>query len=160
MTRKIHDDAFAYYVSLQEDRSYQLVAEHYGCSKRAVVKAASRDNWSGRLAEIERDARERMDKKLADAMVEREERHIKLARAIQARAARAIAGNELKSAMEGIKAAEIGVKLERMVAGQPNDRTAVTVEQVTKQEMERLLAPKDEPADAEKDDDDDAEEDW
>jgi hypothetical protein len=42
--------------------------------------------------------------------------------------------------MEGIRAAETVIKLERLLAGEPNQRSAVTVEQVTRQEIDRLLA--------------------
>ena len=63
-TRKIPQDAFAFYVSLGPARSYQKVAEHYGVTKRAIVNAAKRDRWQEQLEELEHtargDAREKM----------------------------------------------------------------------------------------------------
>ena len=51
--------------------------------------------------------------------------------------------------MEGVKAAETVIKLERIIAGEPSERTGLTVEQVTRQEIDMLLARDDEPEDVE-----------
>jgi hypothetical protein len=161
--RKIHDDAFAFYVAMGEERTYQLVAEHYGCSKRAVVYVARREDWSGRLAKIEEAARKRVDKKLAIEQGEVDLRHRKMLRAMAARAAQAIQEHSLATGMEGIRAAEITIKLERLIAGEPNERSAVKVEQVTRQEIDRLIAPVEvlpQPASDEGEDDGDAGDEW
>jgi hypothetical protein len=58
------------------------------------------------------------------------------------RAAKAIADHPLSTGMEGIRAAETVIKLERLLAGEPNDRSALTVEQTTRRELDQFLAPK------------------
>ena len=149
MTNRIPDDAFEYYVSLGPDRSYQSVADHYEVTKRGVVKAAARDGWTSRLEAIEQETRERLDKRIGDSLEEMRARHIKLLRAVASRAAKAIQEFPLTSGMEGVKAAETVIKLERIIAGEPSERTGLTVEQVTRQEIDMLLARDDEPEDVE-----------
>lgn len=158
MIRKIPNDAFAYYVSLGTERSYSAVAAKYGVSKRGVQKAATKEDWTARLAHIEAEVRERMDEKLGEGLEEMQTRHLKLLKAVSARAAQALRDNELASAMEGVRAIEMLIKLERTIAGEPGERVAKTVEQVTRAEIDRLVAPVDEPDDDDEDEADD--EDW
>ena len=170
MSARIPDDAFAYYVALGADRSYQAVADHFGVSKRGVVNAAAREGWQDRLEAIEASTRERVDQKLGETLEEMRLRHLKLLRGMAGRAARALQQFELNSAMEGMRAAEMVIKLERIVAGEATERSQLTVEQITRQEVDRLLVREDEepneesPSDAEGTSDDrtDAgtEEDW
>jgi hypothetical protein len=143
--KKLPDDAFAFYVSLGNDRSYQAVADHYGLSKRAIVGAASKGDWLARLAKIDREAQERSDKELAEGQAEIRTRHLKLLRAMASRAAKAIQEFPLTSGMEGVKTAELVIKLERLIAGEPSDRTTMTIEQVTRSELDRFLVRDDEP---------------
>jgi hypothetical protein len=49
--RKLPADAFEFYFGLGIERSYQSVADHYGCSKTAVSKAARRENWQAKITE-------------------------------------------------------------------------------------------------------------
>jgi len=155
MSHKIPDDAFAYYVSLQEERSYEAVAKFYGVSRRAVTKAAARENWSERLEKIERDARERADKKLAEAVSEVHMRHRKMLQGMAGRAVKAIAEYPLTSGMEGMRAAEIVIKLERLIAGEPTER--VDVAGTIKRECQTLLLKPGEEEDWNDDDSDAAE---
>jgi hypothetical protein len=46
--------------------------------------------------------------------------------------------------MDAIKAAELVIKLERLIVGEPSERTALSVEEVTRQEMRELLVVDDE----------------
>jgi hypothetical protein len=78
-------------------------------------------------------------------------RHRKMLLAMGARAAAAIQAHPLDSGMDGIRAAEAVIKLERLLLDKPGESTALTVEQVTRDEMSRLLTEK------EDDWDDDAE---
>ena len=136
--RKIPPEAFDYYASLGLDRSYQLVAERYGVSKRAVTDCASRENWTERLAKIERAVGERMDRRLEETLEQRRERHLTIIRAMQSRVVAALQKHPLKSAMEAMRAAEMAIKLERLVIGESNDRTEV-VEQIVKREYEQWM---------------------
>ena len=141
MSNRIPEDAFSFYVSLGPDRSYEQVGEKYGVSKRAVTKAAARQHWSERLAQIEAEAQATIDKKLADDIAEMGMRHRKMLRAIAGRAAKAITEYPLTSGMEGVRAAEIAIKLERVISGEPSERTAMTVASTTREEMQRFLKP-------------------
>ena len=139
MKRKIGNDAFEYYVSLGASRSYAKVAERYGCGKRAVSKRAVKEDWSARLAQIESDARKDTDKKLTEGIEEMRERHLKTLRAMNARALSGLKSFPLTSGIEAIRAAELVIKLERLVAGEASERTAVCVEEVIKQEYDRWM---------------------
>lgn len=140
MTRKMPDDAFAFYVALGPDqRSYELVGKHYGVHKKTVTRTAEREQWQARLEVIERRAREATDAKLAKDLHAMDMRHRKLLLGIASRAASAIQAFPLKTAMEGIKAAEIAIKLERLLAGEPTETRTISVEQVTRDEVHRFL---------------------
>ena len=152
MAAKIPHDAFDYYVSLGPDRSYQAVADHFGCTKRGVTKRAGVESWADRLADIEREARRSADAKLSETMAEQKARHLKLVRAMGTRAAQALQQYPLTSGMEAIKAAETVIKLERLLNGEASDRTAIAVEDVTRDEVQRLLRRAPEEEDAEDDD--------
>jgi hypothetical protein len=53
MNRKIPPEAFQFYVGLGPSRSYEAVAEEFGCSRRGVADCAKRERWQERLAEVE-----------------------------------------------------------------------------------------------------------
>ncbi len=127
MTRKIPPDAFEYYVSLGPTKSYRAVAERYDVTTRAVTKCAAREDWSERLETIEQDARERCDRKLGDAFEEARERHLKTLKAMHARALTALKQYPLSSGMDAMRAAEMVIKLERLVMGEASERHLKTL---------------------------------
>lgn len=139
MKRKLPTDAFDYYVTLGSHRSYQAVADHFGVSKRTVIRCAARENWIDRLAKIEQESRERGDKRLAETLDEMRERHLRTLRAMNARALAALKQYPLTSGMEAMRAAEIAIKLERLVAGEASERTELSLEEITKRELESWL---------------------
>jgi hypothetical protein len=60
---------------------------------------------------------------------------------------RAIKGMQefpLTSGMEAIRAAELAIKLERLIAGESSERTEVSVTEAIKRETQRWLVPKEE----------------
>lgn len=142
--QKLPTDAFTYYVSLGPARSYQAVADHYEVAKRTVVRTAEREDWSARLEAIEKQAREDADKSLAEDLAEMAQRHRKMLRAMASRAAKAMSEFPLTDGMQAIKAAEITIKLERLLAGEPTERTSVDIEQTIKREYGRWLERSDE----------------
>jgi hypothetical protein len=146
---KIPIDAFELYVGMGTERSYEEVARHYNVNKRSVTRAAHRERWSERLTMIQRAAQARVDEKLIGDIEEMKLRHRKLLRAMASRAAQAIATHALEDGMQGIRAAEITVKLERLMMGEPSDRSEAVIIDVTRQEIRELL----EPVDADQDDD-------
>ena len=149
MNGKIPDDAFERYVALGADRSYQRLADVLGVSKRAVSKCATKGKWGERLVRIEEEARVVSDKKLAETLEEQRDRHLKTLRAMHARALTGLKQYPLKSGWEAIKAAELCIKLERLIAGEATERPEVTVERVTRRELDQFLVTSDEVIDAE-----------
>jgi hypothetical protein len=137
--RKLTDDAFGYWVSLGAGRRYQDVADHFKVSLRTVVAAAKRENWAERLAKIERDAQVNADLKLQETVEAMKVRHSKMLRAMATRAAKGLQEFPLTTGMEAIKAAEMVIKLERLLAGEPGDRTEIDIKEVTKREIQTLL---------------------
>jgi len=137
--KKLPPESFAYYVALGPARSFQAVADHFEVNRRTVVRSAEREDWNTRVAAIEGEARRTADAKLASEMADMHLRHRKILTAVAARAARALQEYPLTTGMEGIKAAEIAIKLERLLAGEPTDRTAMDVEAITKRELRELL---------------------
>ena len=139
MARRVPQDAFDYYVSLGAERSYQAVADHNGVTKRAITKVAAREGWAKRLEKIEREARESSDRKLAETIEETRSRHLRTLRAMNARAISALQQYPLSSGMEAMRAAEMVIKLERLIIGEPSERTELSIEEVTRREMQTLL---------------------
>ena len=146
MTSKIPPSAFEYYVALGPGRSYRAVGERFGVSKRAVTKHATKENWPERLAKVEDEARVESDQRAVDALQEMNERHVKIAKALQAKALQALQGMPLDSARDVIRALDLGVRQERLVQGEPTDRQA-SVEEVTRREIQTLLVVESEDAD-------------
>ncbi len=144
VTTRIPPEAFDFYVGLAQERSYRQVADHYGVSKRAITKLAVREDWAARLQKIESQARERSDAKLTETVGEMRTRHLTLLKAMSARVVTALREFPLNSGMEAMRAAEMVIKLERLISGEPSERTELTVEEVTKREMERWLVVEDE----------------
>ena len=136
---KLPADAFTYYCALGDARSHQAVADHFGTTKRAVTKRAVREDWATRLEKIEAEARRTVDAKIAGDLVEMHLRHRKMLTAMAARAATALRDYPLSSGMDGIKAAGLVIKLERLLAGEPTDRSTVDIEAITKREIRELL---------------------
>ncbi len=139
MSNRIPPDAFEHYVSLGPERTHAKIAEEYDVSVRAVSKCASRENWTERLEKIDRDSRERTDKRLGETLDDIRVRHLKTLRVMNARAVEALKQYPLSSAMEAMKAAEVVIKLERLIIGEPTERNAMTIEEITREEIQTLL---------------------
>lgn len=139
MARKIPEDAFEQYVAMGGERSYQALADVCGVTKRAITKLAAKDGWSTRLMKIERAVREKGDRKMVESIEEIRSRHLKTLKAMNARAISALQQFPLNSGMEAMRAAEMVIKLERLIVGEPSQRTELTVEEVTRREMHALL---------------------
>jgi hypothetical protein len=143
-TRKIPDDAFALYVAMGHERSHQALADKLGVSKRAITERASEERWAERLEAIEAEVQARIEEKLKDELEESQLRYRKLLRGIESRAAQAIAEKPLRTCLEGVRALELAMKMQMLLAGQPSQRTELVVAATTKAEIDRLLERKDE----------------
>lgn len=144
MNRKLPFDAFDYYFALGPKRSYQAVAEHYGVSKPTVCKRAAHERWQDRLNDLESQARERSDQQIVEDLETMTVRHLKTYRAIQAKALEALRSMPISTAMEAVRALDTAMSKERVLRGEPSDRTEMSVEQIIKREYERWLGPEDE----------------
>ena len=149
MNRKLPPDAFDFYASLGTDRSYQAVAKQFGASKRAAQNCADREEWTKRLEKIERESRERADKRIGETLDDIRERHMKTLRAMNGRAIEGLKSFPITSGMDAMRASEMVIKLERLIIGEPTERNAVSVEETIKREYERWLTDSndDDPAD-------------
>ena len=139
MNRKLPANAIEYYVSLGPQRSYEAVAEHFRVSKRAIVNRAKRENWQRKVAELEAKAKTASEKRAVESLEEMNERHLKSLRVIQGRALEALRSIPLESAMDAVRALDIAIRHERVIRGEPSDRTAINLEDVIKREYERWM---------------------
>ena len=153
--RKIPQDALLYYVALGPGRSYEKVAKEYGVSKRAIVDHAVRENWQDRIAELERRARENVDAKADDTVEEMYDRHLKLIKLMQGKAVETLRNLPLTKASEAVKTLEITMKQERLLHGEPSERTAVSIEDTIKREYERWMVGGEQHTPGDESDDDD-----
>jgi hypothetical protein len=137
--RKLPAEAFDVYVGLGIGRSYQQVAQHYGVSKGTVTAMAKKDDWQRRLVRVEEKARSRADEKAVETLEQVNDRHLKIARALQGKALDALRSLPLEDAKDAIRALDLGVKQERVIMGEPNERSAVSVESKIEREYERWM---------------------
>lgn len=153
--KKIPSDAFAFYVALGASRSYRVVGERYNVSKQGVAKYAARENWTERLEIIEAEAQRRSEAKLVESLEEMRTRHLKMVKAMSARALAGIKAYPISSGMDAMRAAEMSIKLERLIAGEASQRSEVSIEEVTQRELDTLVRVE---GDDEEQDDDSEEE--
>jgi len=139
MAGKIPTDAFDFYFSLGLGRSYQAVAAKYGVTKRAVTKHATKENWKRRLEELEKRARESSDAKAVETLDQMADRHLKMLKIIQGKGLAALKMHPVANAMDAVRAIDIAIKQERLVRGEPSERTAVSVEETIKDEYQRWM---------------------
>jgi hypothetical protein len=142
--RKIPADAFQYYVSLGPQASYEAVAKHYQVTKRSVTKVAAREGWQARLEEIQRKAREGATEKAIETLEAMNDRHVKALRFLQGKAIEILKNSSLGSGIDAAKALELAIRQERLIRGEPSERSALTIEDVIKREYARWMVPDDE----------------
>jgi hypothetical protein len=148
MKRKIPSDAFDYYVSLGLSRSYQAVADRYEVSKRAVTSCARREAWQRRIVDLEAKAREASEKKALESIEAMKERHLRTIRFIQGKALEALKQMPIEAAMDAVRALTVTLREERVILGEPSDRTAISIEDTIKREYERWMVTADKGAEA------------
>ncbi len=145
MANKIPPDAFHYYLGLGPERSYQSVANRYAVSKRAVTKLATRDRWQDRVVELERKAREGAEQKALESLEAMNLRHMRSLKVVQGKALEALRSMPLATAMEAVRSLDMAIRQERLIRGEPSDRTAISVEDVIKREYQRWMLPEESP---------------
>ena len=137
--RKLPSDAFSFYFGLGPGRSYERVAEKYGTTKRAVTKRAAKEGWQERILELETKAREDAERRMLESIEEMNARHLKALRVIQGKAIESLKSMSLDSAIDAVRALDVGIKGERLIRGEPSERTTVEVEEVIRREYDRWL---------------------
>jgi len=141
MTAKIPPEALEFYLGLGSDRSYQRVADHYGVSKRAVTKLATRARWQDKVIDLERKACEGAEKRALESLEGMNLRHLKSLKVVQGKALEALRSMPLSTAMEAVRSLDMAIRQERLIRGEPSDRTAISVEEVIRREYERWMLP-------------------
>jgi hypothetical protein len=139
MASRLAADAFEFYFGLGAERSYDAVANNYGVTKRAVTKFAAKEGWQRRIEEIERTARIGVDQKLANSLEEMRSRHLHSLRVIQGKALEVLNSKSLDTAMDAVRALDLAIKQERLICGEPSERTAVSLEEVVRDEHRRWI---------------------
>jgi hypothetical protein len=139
MAGKIPPSAFDFYAGLGSTRSYAAIAKEYGVSKRAVFKRARNENWKRRLEEIEIKARDVAEKRTVETVAQMNERHLRAMRIVQGKALEALKQLSLESAMDAVRALDLATKQERLIRGEPIERTAVSIEETVRREYANWL---------------------
>ena len=138
MNRKLPSDAFEFYFGLGVKRSYQAVAEKFGVSKKTVVAHATTENWKRRIGERETKAQAEVEKKAVETLSEVKEKHLKMLEVIQSKALQALKQLPLETAYQAVRALATAIEQERVVRGEPGQRTAVDIEALIKREYQAL----------------------
>jgi|GEM_PF-2828193 len=153
MAKKLDDGAFEVYVSLGTERSYQAVADHYGVTKKTVVRHAKEGRWIERLQEIEAEAQKKVDERASETLAEMHSRHLRMLKVVQARALKAVQDYPLTNGVQGMRAIDAAIKLERLIRAEPNeqdqDRQAQDLAHKVRNFVGQLMAsvPKEPPID-------------
>jgi len=137
--RKIPPDAFSFYFGLGPGRSYQRVADEYQVSKRSVVNLALKEDWRGRLEEIEEKARSQASERALETLEEMNERHLKGLRLLQAKALEALRKFPIETALQAARSLESSMREERRIRGTPGESEGASVEDTIRREYERWM---------------------
>src|SRR4030095_7977527 len=136
MSRKIPENAFELYAAMGERRSYQAIADRFAVSKRSVVKRAIAEHWQDRLVRVEATAHQKVDAKAAETLEVMNSRHLRIVQAIQAQALDALGSAPLRTACDAVRALELSIRQERLIRGEPSDRTVLSIEEVIRKEYQ------------------------
>ena len=139
MKRRIPPNAFDAYLAMGTGRSYQALANKFSVSKQAITKLARKEDWQRKLEEVEDKVRSDSLDQAIDVLGEMNERHLKVVRVIQGKALRTLQDLPLRSGMDAVRALEIAIRQERLIRGEPSERTATSVEDATRREMQRWM---------------------
>src|SRR5688572_27623752 len=135
---RIPPGAYEAYLEQGAERSYQALADRYGCSKTAIVKKAKKERWQERIAEIERKARERAEEKAVDELEAVRQRQLKESRFLLARSLQVLKSQPPERGIRAAAAINIAWKHELLLLGEPTERQA-NVEELIKRETRDLL---------------------
>ena len=143
--KRLPPESFDHYLELGPTRSYEAVAQKYGVSKVTVVRHANKNRWQQRLREAEQRVREEQNKRAVDTLQAVKERQLTEARILEHRALEALKTLPPEKASKAAMMLNIAWKHELLLLGEPAERPELTVEEVTKHELETLLLRDDAP---------------
>lgn len=141
--KKLPDDAYAYYLALGARRSHQAVARHFNVDKKTVTNRAVQEKWKEKIDEHDRTERERLERKAAESLEAMNDRHLKLISFVQAKSIETLKAMPLDSAIDAVRALSIAIEKERVIRGEPTQRTAIDIERRIREEHERYEEPED-----------------
>ena len=139
MNRKMPPNAFELYFGLGPSRSYQALAKQLGVSKRTVTATGTRERWQERILELERKAKSAGEQKVLETLESMNARHLKALHIIQAKALETLRRTSLEAAMDAVRSLDMALRHERLIRGEPTERTALSVEEVIRREYERWM---------------------
>jgi hypothetical protein len=139
--KKLPDDAYAIYLGLGPRRSHQAVADHFDVDKKTVTNRAVKESWRQRIDDHERAERERLERKAAESVEAMNDRHLKVISYIQAKGLEALKSMPLDSAIDAVRAITIAIDKERVIRGEPAQRSTIDIERRIREEHERWEAP-------------------
>jgi hypothetical protein len=73
------------------------------------------------------------------------DRHLRVLRAIQAKALETLKTKPLRTRHGRVRALEVSIRHERLIRGEPSERTEMNVEEITRREVQRWVTLVDEP---------------
>ena len=114
------------------------MADHFGVAKGTVFQRAKKEDWPERIRALEKDARQKSEKRAHDALEAVRERQLKQARFLQGQALSAMKELSPKDAVKMAAALAIGWKHELLLLGEPTERAA-NVEEIVKREYENWM---------------------
>lgn len=134
MSRKLPPSAFEFYFGLGPGRSYAAVARQFGVHKSTVVEGAKTEKWQDRLKEKEIKAAESLAKKAEESIEAMRERHLRLLKAVQGRAAQALQSIPLDTASAAVKALLASLAQERLLRDEGAAAGANDLEAIVRRE--------------------------
>ena len=139
MAKRIPETAFEDYFAMGAGRSYEALAEKYGVTKRAITRRARAERWQRRIQEREQRTKEAVRAKVEESLEDLNARHLRIVKAMQAKALEYLKTLPMATAMDAVRTLEISIKQERLIHGEPSDRSAISVEETIRREYERWL---------------------
>jgi hypothetical protein len=138
VNKRLPANAFAYYLSLGAERGYDAVATHFGVSRKTVARAAAREDWQQRVAQADAKARDEAQQQYVDSIRQMNEQHLKVLQFVMSRGVEGLKNASVSNFADALRAVSLAIDKERLIRGEPTDRTE-NVEALVKRETERFL---------------------
>ncbi|WP_455920510.1 hypothetical protein [Priestia megaterium] len=115
-----HKEAFEYYYSLGEKRTYQKVADQFDTSKTTVYKWSTNFGWIERVAQRDIDVAKKLEKKTNNTVADEKARYRTIIKGAIADFAKRLQDKEI--VVDSVLDLERLVKLDLLLMGEPNER--------------------------------------